>query len=517
MMKSSTTNKWLVTATVMLGTMMNAIDTSIVNVALPYMRGNLGASVEEITWVSTGFILSNVIIMPIIALLSSRFGRRNFYFFSVLLFTIASLLCGLAGSLHSLVFYRVLQGIGGGAITPLSQAILRETFKPEEQGMAMGIFGLGVILGPAFGPTLGGWLTDHYSWPWIFYINIPLGIVNLIMVTKFLEDPPYLVREKGKIDWPGLGFMITGLGCLQLMLEKGQEKDWFESSFILWLCATSFIGLALFVWRELTAERPAVDLRLLKNTTFATGTLIGGALGMGLYSSLFLLPMFLQQLLGYPAYDSGLIIMPRALAMAFGMPLGGRLYNTLGPKPLVITGLLISAAGFFQMTYFSLDTGFSILFIPQILQGFGLGIAFVAVSTVTLSSIEKAQMTAATGLYNVVRQVCGSIGIALSATFLTRGYATNRTYLMENISAHNPDSSAWISGIKQLMFSKGADAVTANNQALKVIGRFVDKHSYMMSFNRVYLLVTLLFVFTVPLVLILRTAKKNQVHEVPLE
>lgn len=510
-------NKWLITATVMLGTMMNAIDTSIVNVALPYMRGNLGASVEEITWVSTGFILSNVIIMPIIALLSARFGRRNFYMFSVIIFTIASLLCGLAGSLHSLVLYRVIQGIGGGAITPLSQAILRESFKPEEQGMAMGIFGLGVILGPAFGPTLGGWLTDHYSWPWIFYINIPLGIINLFMVMRYLDDPPYLVREKGQIDWPGLGFMVIGLGALQLMLEKGQEKDWFGSSFIVWLAITSCLGLALFVWRELTTDKPAVDLRLLKNMTFAAGTLIGGALGMGLYASLFLLPMFLQQLLGYPAYDSGLIIMPRALAMAFAMPLGGRLYNRLGPKPLIIIGLSISAAAFFQMTFFSLDTGFGTLFFPQVFQGLGLGLAFVAVSTVTLSSIEKAQMTAATGLYNVVRQVCGSIGIALSATFLTRGYMTNRTYLMENISSTNSESLTWISGIKQLLLSRGADALTADNQALKIIGRFVDKHSYMMSFNRVYFLVSMLFVFTVPLVLILRISKNSQVHEVPME
>lgn len=516
-MNAASANKWLVTATVMLGTMMNAIDTSIVNVALPYMRGNLGASVEEITWVSTGFILSNVIIMPIIALLSSRFGRKNFYIFSILIFTLASLLCGLAGSLQSLVLYRVFQGIGGGAITPLSQAILRENFKPEEQGMAMGIFGLGVILGPAFGPTLGGWLTDHYSWPWIFYINIPLGIINLVMVIRYLEDPPYLVREKGKIDWPGLLLMVIGLGALQLMLEKGQEKDWFGSNFILCLALTSFTGLAFFVWRELTTERPAVDLRLLKNKTFAAGTMIGGALGMGLYASLFLLPMFLQQLLGYPAYDSGLIIMPRALAMAFAMPLGGKLYNRIGPKALIMVGLSICGAAFLQMAFFSLDTGYKTLFFPQIFQGLGLGLAFVAVSTATLSSIEKSRMTAATGLYNVVRQVCGSIGIALSATFLTRGYMVKRTYLMENISSANIESGKWISGIKHLMMSRGADALTAEHQALKIMARFVDKHSYMMSFNRVYFLVSLLFMITVPLVFILKISKTKQEYEVPLE
>jgi DHA2 family multidrug resistance protein len=455
--------------------------------------------------------------ISIIALLSARFGRKRFYLFSVLVFTIASLLCGLAGSLHSLVFYRVLQGIGGGAITPLSQAILRENFRPEEQGTAMGIFGLGVILGPAFGPTLGGWLTDHYSWPWIFYINIPFGIVNLLMVVRYIEDPPYLVREKGKIDWPGLGFMVVGLGALQLMLEKGQEKDWFGSSFIIWLAVLSSVGLALFVWRELTTDRPAVDLSLLSNFSFASGTVIGGALGMGLYSSLFLLPMFLQQLLGYPAYDSGLIIMPRALAMAIAMPVGGRLYNRIGPKPLIITGLLICSLAFGKMAFLSTDTTFEILLFPQIFQGFGLGLAFVAVSTVTLSTMPKELMTAATGLYNVVRQVCGSIGIALSATFLTRGYMSNRTYLMENISAYGGESSRWISGLKRLVISKGTDIVTADHQATRIIGRFVDKHSYMLSFNRVYFLVALLFVITIPLVFLLRTAKKPVVHEMTVE
>jgi len=516
-MNNISPNKWMITTTVMLATMMNAIDTSIVNVALPYMRGNLGASVEEITWVSTGFILSNVIIMPIVALLSARFGRRQFYLFSVLIFTVASMLCGLAGSLHSLVFYRVLQGIGGGAITPLSQAILRENFKPEEQGTAMGIFGLGVILGPAFGPTLGGWLTDHYSWPWIFYINIPLGILNLFMVMRYIEDPPYLVREKGKIDWPGLGFMIIGLGALQLMLEKGQEKDWFSSRLIIWLSITSVVGLILFVWRELSTEKPAVDLRLLKNFSFASGTVIGGALGMGLYASLFLLPMFLQQLLGYPAYDSGLIIMPRALAMAFAMPLGGRLYNRVGPKPLIITGLLISAVAFGQMAFLTTETTYRVLLLPQIFQGLGLGLAFVSVTTVTLSTVLKEQMTAATGLYNVVRQVCGSIGIALSATFLTRGYMSSRTHLMENISSYSSESTKWIAGIRQLMISKGADAVTSNQQAIKIVGRFVDKHSYMLSFNRVYFLVSMLFVITIPLVFLLRKSGKSVVQDVHLD
>jgi DHA2 family multidrug resistance protein len=437
----------MVTATVMLGTMMNAIDTSIVNVALPYMRGSLGASIEEIARVSTGFILANVIIMPIIALLSARFGRRRFYFVSVLLFTVSSVLCGLARSLDLLILARVLQGIGGGAITPLSQAILRESFEPEDQGMAMGIFGLGVILGPAFGPTLGGWLTDHYSWPWIFYINIPFGIVNLFMILRYLEDPPYLVRERQKIDWPGLAFMVAGLGALQLMLEQGQDKDWFNSDFIVGLAAIAVVGL---------------------------------------------------------------VIMPRALAMAVAMPLGGRLYNSIGPRPLIVAGLAVSAAAFWQMTSPSLNTNPASLLVPMIFQGFGLGLAFVAASTAAMGNLDRAQMTAASGLYNVIRQVCGSFGIALSATLLTRGYITNRTYLMEYVAALDGTSAVWLEQLQRYLAGRGADAVSAKSQALGLLARFVDQQAYMLSYNRVYVFVSLLFVLTIPLVAVLRPAAEER-------
>ncbi|MGW8157330.1 MAG: MDR family MFS transporter [Desulfoprunum sp.] len=437
----------MVTATVMLGTMMNAIDTSIVNVALPYMRGGLGASIEEIARVSTGFILANVIIMPIIALLSARFGRRRFYFVSVLLFTVSSVLCGLARSLDLLILARVLQGIGGGAITPLSQAILRESFEPEEQGMAMGIFGLGVILGPAFGPTLGGWLSDHYSWPWIFYINIPFGIVNLFMILRYLEDPPYLVRERQKIDWPGLAFMVAGLGALQLMLEQGQDKDWFNSDFIVGLAAIAVVGL---------------------------------------------------------------VIMPRALAMAVAMPLGGRLYNSIGPRPLIVAGLAVSAAAFWQMTSPSLNTNPASLLVPMIFQGFGLGLAFVAASTAAMGNLDRAQMTAASGLYNVIRQVCGSFGIALSATLLTRGYITNRTYLMEYVAALDGTSAVWLEQLQRYLAGRGADAVSAKSQALGLLARFVDQQAYMLSYNRVYVFVSLLFVLTIPLVAVLRPAAEER-------
>jgi DHA2 family multidrug resistance protein len=348
-------NKWIIAVTVIMGTIMSALDTSIVNVALPYMRGGMSASVEEITWVATGYLLSNVIIMPIAAMLGSRFGRKRLYLFSVLLFTISSMLCGMAWDLSSMVAFRILQGIGGGALIPVSQAILRESFPHEEQGLAMGIYGFGVVLGPAIGPTLGGWLTDNYSWPWIFYINVPIGIINIFLGSRFLQDPPYLKREKGKIDFPGLALLIIGLGALQLMLEKGERYDWFQSDFMIALLSIAIIGIMLFIWRELSVDKPVVNLRILKDINFASGTLLGGVLGMGLYGSLFLLPLFLQQLLGYPAFDSGLVLMPRSLAMAFIMPIAGGLYNRTGPRSLIGLGLVITAFSFWQLSSISLD------------------------------------------------------------------------------------------------------------------------------------------------------------------
>ena len=497
-------DKWLVALTVITGTIMSALDTSIVNVALPYMRGNLGASVEEITWVATGYMLSSVIIMPIVGMLSSRFGRKKFYMASVLLFTASSFLCGVSWDLNSLVVFRIIQGIGGGALIPVSQAILRESFPAEEQGMAMGIYGFGVVLGPAIGPTIGGWLTDNYSWPWIFFINIPIGIINMMLVARFLHDPPYLKREKGKIDFPGLWLLIIGLGALQLMLEKGGQKDWFQSGFIVYLAAVSFIGMALFIWRELVAEKPAVDLRVLKNLPFASGTMLGGILGVGLYGSLFLLPLFLQQLLGYPAFDSGLVLMPRSLAMAVMMPVGGRLYNRLGPKVLIGIGLAITAFSFWQLSNMSLDVGFWDLFVPQSLQGAGFGMIFVALSTAALASIEKHRITDASGLYNAVRQVFGSVGIALTATELTRGENIFRADLVKDVTPFTANAANFVRGMTGAMTRQGNDPATAGYKALNILNNEMTRQASMLSYNHVFFLVTVLFVFCIPLVFFLK-------------
>ena len=506
-------HKWVIAGTVLTGTIMAVLDSSIVNVALPDMSGTLGVTIEEITWVVTAYILAQVIVMPITGLLASRFGRKRFYMASVILFTGASMACGLAGSLTSMVVFRVIQGFGGGVLLTVSQAILRESFPPEEQGIAMGLYGLGAVLAPAFGPTLGGWITDQYSWPWIFYINVPVGVINLVLVSRFIEDPPYLVRTTGSIDWPGLGLLVVGLGALQLMLEEGQKNDWFQSGFIARLAVVATIGLIAFVYRELTTDNPAVQLRILSNISFSSATALGGVLGLALNGSLFLLPVFLQNLLGFNAMQSGVTMMPRSLAMAVLMPVGGRFYNRLGPRVLVGGGLLIAGVGFYMMSKLTSSVGFWDLFWPQLWQGVGFSLIFVALSTAALSTVPRPRMTAATGLYNVVRQVMGSVGIAAAAT--TLGSSTVRYHAI--LSADAGATSVARQRLSQLtagMIAKGADAVTAQKEALRLMDGIITRQAAVLAYNHVFVLVSSLFFLGFPLVFLLRrgTATEVAVH-----
>lgn len=504
-------HKWIIAGSVLTGTIMAVLDSSIVNVALPSMSGSMGATIEQITWVVTGYILANVLIMPLVALLSGRFGRKNFYMANVVLFTTASMACGLARSLPMMVFFRAIQGIGGGVLLTVSQAILRETFPLEEQGTAMGIFGLGVVLAPAFGPTLGGWLTDQYSWPWIFYINVPIGVINLILVSRFVEDPPYLVRRKGDIDWLGLALMVIGLGSFQLMLESGQRNDWFQSGYVMRLAILAVAGLVTFVWRELTTLHPAVDLKILKNISFSSATALGGILGMALNGSLFLLPLFLQNLLGYPAMKSGLALMPRSLAMAVIMPIGGRFYNKLGPRFLVGTGLAVSGFSFWQLSHLTSQVGFWDIFWPQVWQGVGFSLIFVALSTAALATINRPEITAATGLYNVSRQVFGSVGIAIAATQLTAGVTRYHAMLAERAGTANAAAVSWLQSMTGgLMARTGVDAATARQEALKLLDMMVTRQATVLSYNRVFVLVSLLFIIALPLVLLLQRGHASE-------
>jgi len=501
----ATANKWVVAGTVLTGTIMAVLDSSIINVALPSMSGTLGAGVQEIAWVVTGYILAQVIVMPITALLSARFGRKNFYQFSVVLFTLASMACGLARSLPAMVLFRILQGFGGGVIMTVSQAILRETFPPAEQAMAMGLYGMGVVVAPAVGPTLGGWITDNWTWPWVFYINVPVGVVNILLVSRYIHDPDYLERRKGSIDWLGLALLAIGLGALQLMLEEGQKHDWFQSGGIVALAATAAIGLLLFVVHELRTERPAVNLRLLANRSFTSATAIGAILGMGLYGSIFLLPLFLQNLLGYTAMLSGMALVPRSLAMAVIMPLGGRVYNRVGPRALVGTGLIVSALSFWKLSQLTADVGFWDIFWPQLLQGVGFALIFVSLTTAALATIPRPQMTQAAGLYNVVRQVFGSVGIAAAATVLTRSTARYQAILGERITAFDPTVQGFLGSAAARMMREGADATTAHLQALALLGGRLARQAAVLAYNHVFAMITALFLLSIPIALLLRS------------
>jgi len=499
-------NKWMVCLTVLLGAIMSAVDTSIVNVALPYMRGNLGASVEEITWVASGYILSSVIIMPVIAFLSARFGRRPFYLFSISIFTISSLLCGMAWDLPSLITFRVIQGLGGGVLLPISQAILRETFSEKEQGLAMGIYGMAVVIGPAFGPALGGWLTDNFSWPWIFYVNIPIGIISIFMARRYIKEPSFLVRETGTVDWLGLVLMTISFVAMQMVFENGQDKGWFDSSFIVWSTVIAVVSMALFVWRELAVDKPVVDLTLFKDRNFICGTLVGAVFGLCLFSTLFLQPLFLQGL-GYAATQTGTILIPRSLIMALGMPLAGRLYNSWGARNIMLVGLAFTVCSYWQFAHLSLDVNGWDLMVPQLFQGMGFGMMFVALSTVVLSTIDKPKLTAAVGLYNVTRQIMGSVGIAIVASLLDNGTTNYRSLLIRHITAYNPISSQWLSKLAQGFEHHGMDAFSAKKAALVVINDQVNAQAQMISYNHIFMLMAIIFVLSVPLMMTVKNQR----------
>ncbi|HEY5219564.1 MAG TPA: DHA2 family efflux MFS transporter permease subunit, partial [Gemmatimonadaceae bacterium] len=437
----------------------------------------------------------------IVGMLSARYGRKRIYMVSIAAFTGASMMCGMATSLGMLVLFRVFQGMAGGILITVPQAVLRESFPIEQQGLAMGVYGMGVVLAPAIGPTLGGWLTDRYSWPWVFFINVPIGLLNLLMVQRVLRDPPYLERIKARIDFPGLGLMIVGLGALQLMLEEGQRNDWFQSAYITWLGAIAVVGMGLFLWRELNVDRPAVNLRILRDPTFSAATFMGGMMGAGLSGSLFILPLFLERLLGFTAMDAGIALMPRSLAMLVAMPIAGRLYNRAGPRLMVAVGLGFIVSGYWQLGHMTTQTGIWDLVLPQVCTGTGFSFLFAALSTAALSKVPRAEMTAATGLYNVVRQVMGSIGIAAIATLLTHGQSRYYSTLAEDTSG--PIASRWLGGATASMYALGASTEVARARALALLSLRVMRQATVLAYNHVFVIVAAGFVLVAPLILLL--------------
>ncbi|HEV2721853.1 MAG TPA: DHA2 family efflux MFS transporter permease subunit [Thermoanaerobaculia bacterium] len=518
-------NKWLVTVSITFGTLMGAIDASIVNVAVPHLTGALGVTIEQITWVTTGFVIATVMVMPLTGFLARLFGQKRVYMTSLVLFVAGSALCGMARTLPLLVVFRVLQGLGAGALQPTEQAILRQTFPPQEQGMAMALFGMAVVLGPAFGPTLGGYIVDNYSWPWIFYINVPIGLLSLLMVSRFVHEPADVraaqhamaERQRKNMDWSGIVLLIVGLGTLQYVLEEGNRNDWFESNEIKIVALFAIVSLAFLVIRELSATVPAVDFSLFRDVVFFSGTMIGAVMFAMLMAVTFLLPIFMQELLGFSATQSGLALMPRSLTMLVVMPIVGRIYNAVSPRIVVAIGILIFAYTAWQMGHYTLATSSRGIVNVLILQGIAFSCLFIPLTTVALSTIPRHRLPDATGLNSLLRQTGGSMGLALFATLMSR-YAT-RAYgaMLPSISPDRPAVLARIGAMEQMLRGRGLDAQSAHSTALQFLEGTLRRQSMVLSFERLFYLAGILFVCVLPLVFFLKTPKGAEPREVHVE
>ncbi len=500
--------RYLIAFAVALASVLELVDTSIVNVAIPHMMGELGATLDEIAWVSTGYIVANVIVLPLTSWLSTRFGRRNYYTGSIVLFTVASFLCGNATSLETLVAARVVQGIGGGALISTAQAILFDVFPVEERATGQAIFGMSVMVGPTLGPTLGGWITDNYSWPWIFYINIPLGILAGLLTWRLVPEPAHHAgHETETVDWWGLAFLILGIGALQVMLERGESKDWFESREIVTEGILAAIGLIGFVWHELRTEHPIVDLRILKNRQLAVGVTFAVLLGFALYSSVFALPVFLQNVLGFTAWDTGKVILPGAIASAVAMAMMGRLAPRVDARILITIGVLMFLTSMWMHYHFTVDTGMHDLLLPMVLRGFGIGLVFVPLTGATVADLKPGQIPQGTGLFNLSRQLGGSFGIAVTATLLSRFTDHARNALASHLTASDAATRGWLDAVTGSMQRFGGSMAEAQLKASAVLGLKLAQQASVFGFEKVFLIMGLSFTAVLPLLLLFRTGR----------
>ena len=496
-------NRYYIAAAVSLASMMQVIDSSIVNVAIPSMMGNLGVSIDEISLVSTSYIIASVIVIPMTGWLAAFFGRKRYFVASILLFTLSSFLCGTAHSLQALVLWRIVQGIGGGALASTSQAILYESFPKEETGTAMAFFGLGIMVGPTLGPTLGGWITDNYAWPWIFYINVPFGILAALMVLGFVHDNDEHAQSR-KIDGWGIGLLIVSVGALQYVLERGEHYDWFDSRLITELAVIAAVGTALLLWREFSTRTPVIDFRVLRHPQFAAGVLLGIVVGAGLMGSVFVLPVFLQSVLHMTALQTGMVILPGALATVFAMLLVGRLSKAVDNRLLILVGTLLFGYAMWDLSRMTAQSGADDFFWPLILRGFGLGLVFVPMTNLALADVDRRELGQATGLYNFFRQMGGSFSIALMALALVRFTAEKKALLAEHLSLYDPGTQARLSALTRGLMAKGADAQSAHQQALAILNGMLTQQASVLAFGRIYLWSGLILVGSLPLLLLFK-------------
>lgn len=497
-------NKWIIALTVMLPTLMVIVDTSVVNVSLDHIRGSLSAGIDEATWSITSYLAANAIIIPMTGWLSRLFGRKQYLIFSVGLFTLSSLFCGLAWNIQSLVFFRVLQGLAGGSLQPMSQSILLETFPPRQHGMAMAIFGAGVMFGPIIGPVMGGWITDNWTWHWIFYINIPIGIISILMTLLFIVDPHYIKGSKMKIDYWGLIFLAVGVGCLQMILDRGRRLDWFSSETIIWLSIMSVAALILFVIIEIFAEYPIVNFKAFKNYSFSIGNVVAFFVMFNLFGSIVLLPIYLQTLMGYTATLAGLVLAPGGIASLFAMAIAGILISRINPKIIIAAGIIMVSYSTYLMSAFNRSADFVTILEPRIYMGIGMGFVMVPLFTLTLSHIRKEEMGNATSIFNLVRNLGGSFGVAFSTTLLTRRAQFHQSRLIDHLTPFDMNYMWSSHQTARVLDYQGFEPAFTNKGGLVVIYKKLLLEASMMSFNDVFYVMSVMLIIMLPLVVCMR-------------
>lgn len=500
-------NPWFIAIAVMTSTFMEVLDTTVVNVSLPHIAGSLSSTPDEATWTLTSYLVANAIVLPMTGWLANYFGRKRLLMTSVAGFTIASFLCGFAPTLPLLIFFRIIQGAMGGGLQPLSQAILLEVFPPKDRGKAMAFWALGIVVAPMIGPVLGGWLTDSYSWRWVFYINVPIGILSLFLTYIFVFDPSYIKRASSKIDYWGIGLLALGIGALQIMLDKGQEDDWFSSRFILTLAILAGAGLTLFVIRELSVEHPIVDLSVFCHRSYSTGVFLMTVLGFVLYGSTVLVPLLLQTILGYPALQAGIVMLPRGLGSFIIMPIVGFLMSKVEPRRLLGIGIFAGAYSFWQFAHLNLNVGYWDFFWPLLIQGASLGFVFVPLTTITNDPIPNEKMGAATSMFNLMRNIGASIGISIATSLVERHEQAHINVLGEHVNPYSPQAQSMLQQLTAALMSKGTDAASATRQATAALYGMIQQQAAILSYNDVFAILTIIFVLMFPLIFVMKKPK----------
>lgn len=491
--------KWIITITVITASLLELIDTTIVNVSLPTIQGNLGATLEDVAWVTTGYAVANVIILPMSGWLGSFFGRKNYFLGSIILFTIASFLCGNAHSLVELVMFRILQGVAGGGLIATAQAILLETWPREQVGTATALFGLGAVVGPTVGPTIGGWITDNYSWPWIFYVNLPVGALAAFFTYTFVRATPKTGRGQ-PIDWWGIFLLAIAVGSLQTILEKGEDKDWFAEPYIVVLTVTSILGILLFIWRELSTEYPIVNFAIMRHRSFSVGMFTSFVLGFGLYGSVFVFPIFCQSLLGFSAQQTGELLFPGGLFTIFMMPFVGKMLNKGIPAQFMATvGMFLFFVFTHMLANSTLETGENDFFWPLAIRGIGMALLFIPLTTLAIADLKGPEVGQGTGLNNMMRQLGGSFGIAALTTLIHIREGVHRNNLLTNITQYNPVLTQRIQGSIANFMAHGRSMLDATRMAYGAIEGTVSRQSMLLTFDDAYWLTGLVMLFSIPL------------------